>query len=842
MSQFELLPELITHFRNYASGRANLALEEFEIEETLVPWLEKIQAPASLRGLGIISHSLHKLSQDAVTKQRLDKLFGLPSWFFDGFGYAINFANTKHELDFYNPKMGSGWCEDAPLYAWLFRLSHYSKNSISIALQLLFLEQYFKTLVDLKDPHLSSASKSREQEVCSATRLIFDGRNLDYKKLLSLLTLTDLDSISILVKKIEDFYKSTQISIEPKNKNYLRTFVHFLMGDWEGRRYRGNRNLKRMIARRFNKTQLSFIQGQDPSIKEIIPGMSSQLDIDGVDADDFYPQQLYVALGSDCLEKSDMKEIQQAERIFDPLLNQKKSIDVTHKIRRSQNVALQSNELLKAGDLARLIRFMQRMAKPRHQYMSLIYWTMLLIGKSVDELSNLFIFDDLQQLRSGIYVDTSGDGWWCFPVTYSAKPRLDDDQRGLISTASHAFTPCPHFYMLLLRCHYSGGVLPLVNSDMTAELLAKRLKKYSDHLSSGHRVSLEKISSFMERFCFASGSIDPTVLDFSYQLALSNTRVTRSYACIDDPLRFAALDKLWNDITVYIHSADSTLLCPIFFEFLQWHHQQCLGSTFTPSHEACVKLVNHLQQLLIDTSPARTCPLVEVIEFHNAYVAYTSFLLLFATGYRAVHNPLPALSLALRSYGLLGISDKDDADFTHARLVSMPELLAQQLAHLTTHLQRLAQMIRYHDPSLAATVDTVLKKDEQLLSLGMADASHWFKTVRNSRKELGPLFIFRSINRQWRAVNVFPALLAEFLPPALKLPSNAGRHWLKSQLLARKVDPELIDWQMGHWMTGQAPLGYYSVFSHVEASLVLAPILDDMLREVGWTALPSQII
>ena len=64
---------------------------------------------------------------------------------------------------------------------------------------------------------------------------------------------------------------------------------------------------------------------------------------------------------------------------------------------------------------------------------------------------------------------------------------------------------------------------------------------------------------------------------------------------------------------------------------------------------------------------------------------------------------------------------------------------------------------------------------------------------------------------------------------------------MKSRLLMRRVDPELIDWQMGHWMTGQAPLAYYSALSHVEVSRLLAPILDEMLQEVGWLALPSLI-
>lgn len=78
-------------------------------------------------------------------------------------------------------------------------------------------------------------------------------------------------------------------------------------------------------------------------------------------------------------------------------------------------------------------------------------------------------------------------------------------------------------------------------------------------------------------------------------------------------------------------------------------------------------------------------------------------------------------------------------------------------------------------------------------------------------------------------------------PVDLQLPANAGRHWLKSELIKRKVDPEWIDWQMGHWMTGQAPLAYYSAFNHVEVSMQLGVVLDEMLKEVGWKSLPSEL-
>jgi len=841
MTQFELLPDLVTHFRLYAD-HVGLDLEEFEIEEVLVPWLEKIQAPATTRGLGRILNTLNDWSHDTAVKERLEHIFGLPDWFMPALGFSIKVTDPKREADFLDPKMGSGWCEETPFYAWLFRTSQYNNSAKAREMQLIFVEHYFKTLVDLIDPELSTGSRTREQEVCSAARLVFDAKNQDFQGLLRYLVQEAFSCPEKLAQQIETYCKYKNTRLEQKNSNYLRSFVHFLLGDWVGGRHRNRAHrFNKMIARRYNRTRKSVIQGNDTSLQEILPFLPDELDKEGVQRDDFYPQQIFIELDGECTLERDPKELPAVERIFDPVLIRKKSIDITHKVRRGQNVSLQNTELLKAGDLARIIHFLQRPVSSDYQSMALVFWAMLLIGKPPAELAQLYVFDDLKNMTSGLYLDPEGLGWWSFPITYSAKPRLGDENRGLIATCNHVFTSCPSFFVQLLRRHYRGGLAPLLPVGLTTEKLAKRLKKYSDHLPSGNRVSLEKLYSFTDRFCFAMESIDPVVLDFSYQLALSRTRVSRSYACLDDELRVRSLGRLWTDITQFVRSADPDIECPALFEPRQWLQPQQLGSTFTPSQASCCALVTHLRQLLNELAPSVTCPLAEVIDYHNAYAAYTAFLLMFATGYRAVHNPLPSLALHLRAYRLLGISDKDDSDFTHARLVCMPELLERQLSYYTEHLKMLAELLRCREPKLADTVDHLLMVDEQLLSLGLSDAARWYQAVRNSRRELGPLFHFKSVYRQWHAINLFPKALSGFLPDHLTLPTNAGRHWMKSQLIQRNVDPELIDWQMGHWMTGQAPLGYYSALSHVEVSRYLAPILDEMLKEVGWQPLPSLI-
>ena len=125
------------------------------------------------------------------------------------------------------------------------------------------------------------------------------------------------------------------------------------------------------------------------------------------------------------------------------------------------------------------------------------------------------------------------------------------------------------------------------------------------------------------------GTVDPVVLDFSYQLALSRTRVSRSYACLEDEQRVGTLHRLWLEISQYIRAADPTIDCPTLFEVRYWHEPMVVGSTFTPSQDTCRALVRHLLGWVDQSQPFLTFPLEDIIRYHNAYVAYTTYLLMF---------------------------------------------------------------------------------------------------------------------------------------------------------------------------------------------------------------------
>jgi hypothetical protein len=119
------------------------------------------------------------------------------------------------------------------------------------------------------------------------------------------------------------------------------------------------------------------------------------------------------------------------------------------------------------------------------------------------------------------------------------------------------------------------------------------------------------------------------------------------------------------------------------------------------------------------------------------------------------------------------------------------------------------------------------------------DNQQWYRDIKNSRKNLGPLFYLTRGKAGLRANIVNPSLLNGRVINTS--PINAGWHFVRSELLRRGVSSELINFQMGHWSVGQAPLGDYSCFEFGEAIGELLPELSDILEECQWKAIVSII-
>ncbi len=129
----------------------------------------------------------------------------------------------------------------------------------------------------------------------------------------------------------------------------------------------------------------------------------------------------------------------------------------------------------------------------------------------------------------------------------------------------------------------------------------------------------------------------------------------------------------------------------------------------------------------------------------------------------------------------------------------------------------------------------------QLLDLKQAEErKSWFLSIKNSRGNDGLFFLFiddKDDRSFYQTKNAGPRLLRD----CIDLPLNFGRHYIRRYLQMADIHQELIKFQLGHWVTGETPLEKCSSLIHSEAIEQLCPVLNDMLIEIGWNALPSLI-
>lgn len=198
------------------------------------------------------------------------------------------------------------------------------------------------------------------------------------------------------------------------------------------------------------------------------------------------------------------------------------------------------------------------------------------------------------------------------------------------------------------------------------------------------------------------------------------------------------------------------------------------------------------------------------VELHNDYTLYTAELLGFASGYRAVRNPLECIDQIDWPTGFCNISDKDDLDYYNARLVWLPEMVRQQLRHYQTHCQHLGERLMLINPKLA----------KKLLCHGEAmDYSMPF------------LFLMKPNGRLLRLT---PDEIKKRLSDFFRVPCNVNRSYLRNRLRELGCSGEIVNYFLGHWENGEEPFGTYATLSPIAYRDEIAPRLNTLLTEDGW--------
>jgi hypothetical protein len=201
--------------------------------------------------------------------------------------------------------------------------------------------------------------------------------------------------------------------------------------------------------------------------------------------------------------------------------------------------------------------------------------------------------------------------------------------------------------------------------------------------------------------------------------------------------------------------------------------------------------------------------------YHRIYTMYTHLYQSLETSIRAITRPNELFLMwktSLREYGAIcaPLSDKDTKYVDRARLVQISKTLGLQFTHHQKHLDHLD----LHIKSAFSSITT--------------------------RRDRYPFF---TIDEQDRFKDLTPTDFAEFLKDytLCDLPPNFHRGFLRSELLRRGCQAEVIDAHLGHFGFGESPQSFISSFDYGLHVARIETVLQEIRNDIGLRPIVSKI-
>jgi hypothetical protein len=415
-----------------------------------------------------------------------------------------------------------------------------------------------------------------------------------------------------------------------------------------------------------------------------------------------------------------------------------------------------------------------------------------------------------------IFAETDGKLYW---IVYAPKPLLkkqieiETEHQALLTAdrftlpfttlASKAISPWLRENPSKKYCNHNIFFHQSHEYDRATEEFFKDLKKKSNGRQNFFRISIY-LHDLVSRL---PGS------DATAAIAISG----RSDKIGKIPHFYTAhtIEKIQTLYSMAVSDIGSSEEDKVRFEPIRGSSSTYVGSRFVPRRKVIATFVIDVRDRL---AKLRSEPnsYENIVRLHNALTAYTVLLVGFATGYRAVSDPLFHDAEIDRTSGFAVISDKDGDDFYNSRIVWLPPVCLEQLDHYATHLKYFSKWLFTYNQGL-------FFKSRKNCTVG-----------RRADRKTPALFY---LDRDTEEFTVRPSHLKALMQQVnYHLPVNANRHYLRTNLLERKCPLEVINAFMGHWERGVEPWGKYSGLSPDVYRSELAYHLVKLLAEDKWTA------
>lgn len=415
---------------------------------------------------------------------------------------------------------------------------------------------------------------------------------------------------------------------------------------------------------------------------------------------------------------------------------------------------------------------------------------MLLCGKSVDEAAGMMIYHGNPPVHPRPGLLHRNGQWYWVSVPYSVDDS-DESQKGTC-----LIFPLPQRANAVFHCcaSSSSNTISALADNSALQTDIQTIISAINHRYRT-RLTMERISHYLfELIQKQEGADVSTAMYLTGQSAYLGTVVSH-YTRLSGNRLALIYRAVWEGIL-------SERPTDIAEENLPQNPD--IGSSRVPRRKTVQSLVVQLKEKIhrYQESYNNDNDYRNLIKYHNALTRYTAIYIAYATGIRAVTYPFPDDENIDHETGFCVISDKDSDDNYHTRLIWLPPDCHRQY-----------RLYRDHSRIVAATMANI--------------RNDFFARVKDR-------FFFLDENGSPAAIS--PKRLYDFsdLPTPISIAENGNRHMLRSWLLFREVQPEIINAYLGHWFLGEEPWAQHSALSPYQYRLSLSTHVQELLDHLGF--------
>ena len=234
---------------------------------------------------------------------------------------------------------------------------------------------------------------------------------------------------------------------------------------------------------------------------------------------------------------------------------------------------------------------------------------------------------------------------------------------------------------------------------------------------------------------------------------------------------------------------------------------------------------HHLESLICDLKRKlkdrnlNTSNVEQVRQYHQDFLFYTYLILTITTCIRATNNPVSLFMQWLEADrpmqgGSAFLSDKETMFFNKSRLIVIPPILAQQFYNFQVHIEWLK-------PHMEPQTDwhAIPVKDQLFLT---------FEDPK------------RSAHSQYLTKGWIEAQFTHHL--GMAIPANFSRAFMRTELLERSVQAEIVDAFLGHFNEGESSFAPMSTFDYERYTQTLKQSIDAVVSDLKLEAIQSRFV